>query len=47
MEPLSYGRAVLDCGAFVLGEVADLGFMAPDDGAGVEFEIDEAGVVWR
>src|ERR1039458_5946679 len=39
MEPLGYGEAVLDGRAYVLREVADLGFMAPEDGAGVENEV--------
>ena len=49
MEPLGDGEAVLDGRAYVLGEVADLRFVAPEDGAGVENEIlvGEAGVVVR
>src|ERR1035438_10181248 len=47
MEPLGNGEAVLDGGAYVLREVADLGFVAPEDGAGIEneFLVGEAGVV--
>ena len=47
MEPLGDGEAVLDGCAYVLGEVADLGFVAPEDGAGVELEVlvGEAGIV--
>src|ERR1017187_5932905 len=47
MEPLGNGEAVLDGGAYVLREVTDLGFVAPEDGAGVEneFLVGEAGVV--
>src|ERR1017187_5704215 len=47
MEPLGNGEAVLDGGAYVLREVTDLGFVAPEDGAGVENEVlvGETGVV--
>ena len=47
MEPLGDGEAVFDGRAYVLGEVADLGFVAPEDGAVVEFEVlvGEAGIV--
>src|ERR1035438_7981343 len=47
MEPLGNGEAVLDGGAYVLREVADLGFVAPEDGAGIEneFLVGEAGVL--
>ncbi len=47
MEPLGDGEAVLDGCADVLREVADLGFVAPEDGAGVEGEVlvGEAGIV--
>src|ERR1039458_10601440 len=47
MEPLGYSEAVLDGCAYVLREVADLGFVAPEDCAGVEREVlvGEAGIV--
>ena len=38
-RPLGYCEAVLDGCAYVLREVADLRFMAPEDGAGVEREV--------
>src|ERR1017187_10714080 len=49
MEPLGDREAVLDGGAYVLREIADLGFVAPEDGAGVENEVfvGEAGVVGK
>ena len=47
MEPLGYCEAMLDGCAYVLREVADLGFVAPEDGAGIEHEVFvcEAGIV--
>jgi hypothetical protein len=47
MEPLGDGEAVFDGCADVLREVADLGFVAPEDRAGVEGKVfvGEAGIV--
>ena len=47
MQPLGYGEPVLDGCAHVLRKVADLRFVSPENGAGVESEIlvGEAGIV--